>query len=491
MKKDNKRSFSIKRLKIGAYGIAVTAVVIALVVLINLLVSSLPTTITHIHTGIVDFYDVGEESLKILENVNEDVTMYHVVESGAEDPLISELLSRYEAVCSKIKVKLIDPVENPAFVKKYTDAAVSQNSVIVESSKRSKVIEYSTDIYSTVYASAEDEYYAMLGYSVESQTYFNGELQFTSAIDYVIKDELPKIYVLKGHGEAALDEVYAEYVANENVSCEDINLLTAENIPDDSQALLISLPASDISDDELEKITTFMNRGGDVILITDFRAYSADKMPNLTALAAKAGLKAEDGIVVENDANSYYMAQYILVPDIAKADITSGMSDTSVNTLFNGAQGIYPTDDTKATVTPILTTSEKAEIMNVDEKGELVKKEDFKTGEAISIASIAETAVTDGDLDGVSSFVWYSSASIVDSSMMNYVREGNINLFTSTLNYFCGGETSISILGKTWTIDALVLTDGQRTFWMSFLTIVIPVAILGAGFAVWFIRRKK
>ena len=75
--------------------------------------------------------------------------------------------------------------------------------------------------------------------------------------------------------------------------------------------------------------------------------------------------------------------------------------------------------------------------------------------------------------------------------MAQYIGQGNLDLFLSTMNHFCEGTTSIAILGKTLDINTLVFTDGQRTAWMTVLTIIVPIAFLGSGFAAWFLRRKK
>ena len=92
----NMKSLNIKRLKIGAYGMAVTAIVIALVVVLNLVISSLPADFIHLSTGKVDLFEVGEESQKILDKVDEEITAYYIAERGGEDPRVDELLSRYE-----------------------------------------------------------------------------------------------------------------------------------------------------------------------------------------------------------------------------------------------------------------------------------------------------------------------------------------------------------------------------------------------------------
>ena len=174
MKKSNKAS--LRRLKIGAYGIAFTAVVIALVVFVNLVVSSLPVDVIHTNTKDINYAEIGEASETIINSLTGDVTLYLITENDEEDVRLRELLSMYEAKSPKIRVEVIDPVEEPAFTSAYTDDKVDANSIIAVSEKRSKVVPYS-EIYSDYYYLADGtslsyeqyQYAQYLGY----ETYYD------------------------------------------------------------------------------------------------------------------------------------------------------------------------------------------------------------------------------------------------------------------------------------------------------------------------------
>ena len=81
-------------------------------------------------------------------------------------------------------------------------------------------------------------------------TSFDGEGVITSAIDYVVNEEQPKIYLLEGHGETELPEIFREQLEKENIELETFSLLTAVAIPEDADAILIYGPSSDISEEE-------------------------------------------------------------------------------------------------------------------------------------------------------------------------------------------------------------------------------------------------
>ncbi len=52
------------------------------------------------------------------------------------------------------------------------------------------------------------------------------------AIDYVTTEELPKIYILEGHGEAELPASFRDQIEKENMETESPLLLTLDAIPE-------------------------------------------------------------------------------------------------------------------------------------------------------------------------------------------------------------------------------------------------------------------
>ena len=101
------------------------------------------------------------------------------------------------------------------------------NSLIVECGEKSRYISYN-NIYLTD-----------VDYTTYSYVYsFDGEGTITSAIDYVISDELPKVYKLEGHGEAELPAEFQTQIEKENMEMESFSLLNMDEIPEDADALL-------------------------------------------------------------------------------------------------------------------------------------------------------------------------------------------------------------------------------------------------------------
>ena len=232
-----KNGINKKYLKIGTFSITMTVVVIAVVVVVNLLVGELPSTYTKYDMSALNLYTIGDETKAVIDSVEDDVVFYIVAQRGSEDSTIEELLDRYAAMNSHISVKTVDPVTNPTFIEQYTSKQLSQNSVIAVSGKRSYAVDYN-EIYTTTYSDEELYYYYYYGQMPTGTPYFNGELCFTTALDYVTRNDLPKAYMLTGHGETALSETYLEYFTAENIETAELSILTLDSLPDDATAVI-------------------------------------------------------------------------------------------------------------------------------------------------------------------------------------------------------------------------------------------------------------
>lgn len=480
-----------KVLKIGSFSITVTAVVIAIAVVVNLFVNELPGTITKWDTSALQLYTVGEETEGVLANVDRDVHFYILAQRGQEDSTISGLLERYEALSDHVKVSVVDPATNPTFISQYTDENLNQNSVIVESDLRSYVLDY-YDIYTTEYS--EEDYYNYIYYGVypTGTPYFNGELAFTTAVDYVTRDDLPVLYSLTGHGETELDATYLEYITAENVATETLSLLTIDAIPEDCSAILISDPTGDINEDELTMLQTYLAEGGNIILVTNYQNYTEQSMPNLATLCAELGLESVDGIVMEGDRNHYTGYPYTILPTFGSTGPMSLVSDSTQYALMYAAHGIIANGNATGTVIPMLSTSSSAYVKSVPVSGSFttLEKEDSDIAGQVYVAA-AVTGEADGTRGDEYKFVWYASPSIISSSYDQYVSGGNSAVFMGSVSWMAENKISLSILAKQLQVEALTLTSAQSGIWSVVVIFVLPLSLLAAGFVIWFRRRKR
>ena len=224
----------------GSYSLIISAVVLALLIVVNLFVSALPTTLTKYDISSTQLYSITSNTKVVVNALEQDVTIYWVVQSGEEDDVIENLLGKYESLSDHITVVKRNPDVYPTFTQQYTDEEVPNNSLIVESGDRYRYISYN-DIYVTESSM----------YSYTYSTSFDGEGAITSAIDYVVTEDLPQLYVLEGHGEAELPSTFSDQLEKENYEVNTLSLLTVDEVPAEADCVLIYAPSTDLSDEEV------------------------------------------------------------------------------------------------------------------------------------------------------------------------------------------------------------------------------------------------
>lgn len=475
-----KLKINTKTLKNGSYSVGLTLIVIAAAIIINLIVGEIPSQYTQFDFSEQKLYTISDETKTYLETLEDDITIYYIAQDEHEDTTVSKLLERYEDYSSHIKVEQKDPVVNPGFTSTYTDSDVTENSVIVVSDERSKVVDYSmmyeTEVDYTTYAA--------------NTTGFDGEGQITSAIEYVLTEDLPVMYTLEGHGEADIPTNISSLIEKENIEIKNLSLVTEGSIPEDANALMICSPTSDISEDEADILIEYLENGGKAIIFTD---YIEKEFPNLQKVLANYGIQKMDGLILEGNSQYYaYQMPYYLVPTIESTELTSDIENNEYYVLMPAAQGIEILDTKRDTVTltPLLTTS--------DDSFSKVDAENMDTYEKVSgdIDGPFHTGmyITEESGDNLTKIVYFTSSSILNETVDQMVSGGDSKLAVSAISALCKQNedmTSVSVPVKSLSVDYLTLTAYDASFWMIITIGVIPGLFIIFGLRVWLKRRKR
>lgn len=469
-----------KLLKHGTYSMAVTAVVIAIVVVLNLVVQEIPSKYREIDLSSQKLYTIGEQTEKILKNLKKDVTLYYIAQDGTESSDIKNLLEKYEEGSKHITVEQKDPAVSPKFASQYTSDNISNNSIIVVCGDKSKVVDYSS-MYET-----------SINYQTYSQevTGFDGEGQLTSAINYVVSDNMPVLYNLEGHDESSMSETMKETIEKANIEIKSLNLLSEEAVPDDAECLFIFAPATDLTKEEADKIISYLENGGKALIVSN---YTDEDMSNFESVLENYGVQPVDGIVLEGNTDNYVSQNpYYLLPNIESGEITSELSSQSRYVLVPLAQGIKKADNIRDTlnISSILTTSDSAYSKTNLKDMDTMEKEDGDIDGPFDLAvSITEKV---GD-DKETQIAYFASASIFNDSINSMVSGTNYELLSASLAWMCSTDDSnqISIPSKSYDTTTLTVPTADINFWSIFVTGVLPVCILLIGFGIWMKRRKQ
>lgn len=473
-----RNSFRSRAFRAGGYSLAAAAIVIAIAVALNLMVGALPASWTKVDLTDTGLYSLSSQTEQLVAELEEDVTVYWIVQDGSQDSTMEQLLERYKSLSKHLKVEEKDPVVYPSFAQQYTDSTLYNNSLIVVCGDRSRYISY-YDIYVTDYSS----YYT----TGTTSTQFAGESELTSAIDYVTNEDLPTVYTLTGHGESELPSELSEGAEDENLLLEELSLVNGEAVPEDADAIILYSPQRNISSDEKDALLTYLQGGGKLLLVTD---YTDTDMPNLAELMEYYGTALMDGLVLEGDSDHHMRGyNYYLLPDISSHDITQPLVDGGYYILMPLAQGITVSDELRdgLTVTELLTTSDSAYAKANGYNITTFEKEDGDVDGPFALG-VAITEEVEGGQTGI---VWLTTSYMFDSDNNMRVAGANNDLFLNALDWMCQRESAISIRAKDLSTEYLTVSSSSASTWSVILVAVVPLAFLVGGAVVTIRRRRR
>lgn len=466
--------------RVGGYSVIACAIVLVIAVLLNVVVGMIPSRFTQFDVTSNGLFSISRDSREFLKGLDEDLDVYWICQAGYEDETVGQLLESYTALNKHLKLTKLDPDERPTFAAQYTSESVSNNSILVVGEKRSRYIPAS-DIYVANY----DNYY-----STGSVDYsFDGEGQLSSAIDYCISENLPKLYVLTGHGESELSDGFASAIAKQNIETVPFSLLTLDSVPEDADAVLIYAPATDISAQELSILQDYLDSAGDILLIHGL--LETGHLENVEALGARFGISMEEGLVIEgSQSHCAFGEPYYLLPDVNSHDMTNAFLSSGYSVVLPISAGLKVEDaeDDEIEVSELLKTSDSAYSKAAGLHLTTYAKED---GDIDGPFALAVCAREDLSVTKHARLVWVSSTELLADKADQLVSGGNRNFFLNILAHICEEKgSSVVVMTKSLSYDRLTMNTAQEAVWVAVIVVLLPLAFLAVGIVVR-IRRKR
>ncbi len=480
----NKKPLFDRRGKSGTYAVVMSLILLAVLVVVNMIVGSLPSKITMIDTSGTGKYDISGTSESFVAGIKDKVTIYYICTDGYEDNDLETFVERYTSLNSNFTVKRVDPARDPSFLEQYQTEALNENSLIIESGKRFKVIDYydfflfyNADVnYSMTYdeyASYGAMYESYYGYTFTPVQYFDSVL--TLGVEYVTAETIPSMYLLTGHGEAEFPEIVTKNLESYGLKYDVVNIALGESIPEDCTCLIINNPASDLTAIEAATVSNYLANGGNLLLLT---APGSDSFKNLATVTAEFGLSAEAGTVNEGDTNAHYpnVPTYIY-PAVSSHSSVSYISTQNIPVLLAETHAIVSSEKNGVTVTPIFTTSDKAYSVANGAKGTAAEK---------NLGVVAEKS-EGGKL------LWIGSGGLLIDQLISATNGGNFYAFYSATAWLTGNYKSSlpEIPGIELSEPLITTTATDANVWGSILIFIVPGAVLGGGAVYWLHRRRR
>lgn len=470
-KRKEKRNQNRIALKGGSYSLVMTGIVLAILIVVNVFSSVLPTTLTHYDISATKLYSITSNTKVVVNALEKDVTIYWIVQSDQEDAVIENLLAKYDSLSNHIEVVKKNPDIYPTFAEQYTSEDVPNNSLIVEGGDTSRFISYN-DIYITEAN--------MTTYSYE--TSFDGEGAITSAIDYVTSEDHPQLYVLEGHGEAELSSVFSEQIEKENIETTTFSLLNEDTVPEEADCVLIYAPTSDISAEEKDMLSEYVGGGGKLMVLAG--PTEDGTLENLYSLLSDYGVSAAEGVVVEEDRSHYaFQAPYILLPNIESSEITDPLIEENYYAIMPIAQGMT-VENTSGCVTELLTTSDEAFSKTDGYSLSTYEKEEGDTDGPFALA-VSISCENEGQI------VWFSSSNFLEDMYNSYSSGANLDLGMNALSSLIGENEAVAIRSKSLNYNYLTINESTASLLKTLMIGVFPLAFLCVGIYMIVSRRRR
>jgi hypothetical protein len=331
---------------------------------------------------------------------------------------------------------------------------------------------------------------------------FKGEEQFTSAILSLVAPDVPKVYFVTGHGEAALAgagaaatdrslRVLEESLKRENMETADTTLLSGE-VPEDADVLVIVGPTRAYTEAEIDALGAFLDRGGRLLVALDPLIEPAGTMrpTRLEPMLAERGVIVHDDLVVDPSRRlPFYDLSAVYLEDFPAHSVTQGLEGFAV--LFTVSRSLAAEDD-RATV--LVQTSDEGwgeTDLGMLLRGDPVALDDADNAGPAAVGVAVQGVAEATDLE-VAEPIEYRLVVFGDSDFLTDIdisNAGNAVLAANAVNWLAAREELVGIPPRDVEQVSLFLTQQQMRNLLLLVLVAMPGAAILAGILVWRKRR--
>jgi hypothetical protein len=474
------KSLGTRYVKYGGFAAIVTIAVIVAVIFLNLIIQVVSPQFDL--TG-EKLFSLSEQTLQVLEAVKGPVTIYGIWEPGRENVQAQEIAELYAARSRFVTFKALDPDLNPGLLQRFNqdDRGIDKRSLVVEGEKGFKIIS-EMNMY---------DYYL----DQQQQPRFTGlsiERRITSALIFVSTGETPVIYEISGHEEVPLYmRQMRETVEQENYALKDLDLMTSP-IPADASALILNNPLRELSPPEREKILEYLEGGGRLLVLMDYRSGAVE---GVNEILASYGIRFDHGVLLEQDQNYALRSPFILVPNMADHDILRPLTEKRTAVVSGFPQGVSILNLRRRTVNAVsLLTSSPNSFLRTDLSDPAAPNR--LPGDLSGPHTLA-AAVMDPEYsqDGKQTRIVAMGAAVLDPltldplSMRPQQIPGNLDFFLNSLTWLEDRPETLSVRSRSLFQMNLMISPLQLIIFSLAFVVLIPLAFFILALVTWLRRR--
>jgi ABC-type uncharacterized transport system involved in gliding motility auxiliary subunit len=469
-----------RSLRFGPASTVYALVVIAVLVIVNVLgvryQRSVDLTSNHQFT-------LSAATLKILSQIHEPVKVLAFMQPGSQlQGQVDQLLKEYNVAShGQITYQDIDPAAHP------TEA------------QQNNVIEYNTVVVKAGKGSASATPADFYTFDQTGNQVFTGEAAITNAIIRAANPNPLKVYFLDGEGEQSLGNTYSEigeYMAAQGYTTASINLVTTTAVPSDASAVVIAGPQHDLSQNEVAQLQAYANAGGHVMVLLN--PLPAGPLPNLYALLSDWGVTPTNDVVVDPSPGRHYTTDpTVLVPEYQSSKITDPLNLANEAVVMPAALSLTAAKGGKFVTTPILQT-DAAAYGHMDLKGQSTAFDPAKDVKGpLTIGFTLDSAAATGGATSSATArpatagfraVVLGSSTFAQNQIVD-ITQGNQDLFLNAVGWLTGRSQGIEIRPTAQANNQVFLSGAATRGLFYGFVIILPLASLLVGGAIWNMRR--
>ncbi len=498
--KNEKKKFNKRKLKYGSVATAITVIVAAVVVVINIIMNLASNKVNmSIDLTTNGNFEISQQTVDYLATVTEPVSIVCMSDELTFQTSnyiyykqAYEVLKKYSIYNDLVSLEFVDMVKNPTYADRYKDmykGEISAYSIVVESDERIKVLTIQ-DLYNT---ETQFDYSTFTSYDVPVSS--KAEQEITSAIMYVTDPDPMKAVLFKSETSGTSYDNISSLMISNGYEVSEIDPLI-DSIPEDADIVVVNAPLNDYEDDIIDKLYAFLDNGGNLgknlIYLAD---YSQKNTANIDAFLAEWGIKVENGVVGDQDANNLQGQSFYVVRNfIEDNDYSGNVPQTALPFIDYQSRPIsllFDTKDTRSTVA-LLKTKETGFVMTEEMQAAIQNGEtpDISTGVQTTMA-LGRKYIFDKDNNMIfSNVLVIGSSENLDEAFTSTTYYNNGDYFVSVLNTMSGKSSGISIVAKDLSAETFDIDQATASRYMIIFVFVVPLAVLVIG-AVVFIRRRS
>lgn len=474
----DKRSFTLKMFSVGS-----VIAIIAILIVFNLVFESLLGNILTWDLTGTQNNSIGDVSKGILATLEKDVEIVGLFELTPENESVYKdfipLLKDYERESAgKVKIRYVDPQKYPSIVKELDPnktITIARGSFVVKSGDKLRVINPQD-----CFILDEEAYYTTKKYVFNSNSI---ELNFTGAINSVTSGEKFTVYFTTNHQEsshAQLDTL----LSNNGFLVKDLSMISLESVPDDCSLLIMQMPRIDISETDIKLLTGYLEKGGNLIVVTDYSSESLS-FPNLNEVMHTMNLDISDSLVSENDMNYRIQATsgYGSFANIEAGTFNADAADHAMLVAYCRGINIFDNPKPYITTEPVITTSLKGVL---EENGN-PEKASIEGVKNIAMYSKSTYGAVPAEVVVIGTSYLTSDAFIENYSL----NDQNVVFFSTMVQKLVGIENTVQIPVKEYPNFTLTSQPSVNTQTLIAVVIigVIPLALVVAAIVIY--RKRK